>query len=103
MELKYIILLAVIFILIGFIIWKSCVLRYSSKNPINYPDVLKPEKGIMFDILAQKSPPVRQYINFLNEREGLPLLEYDENVSHTQAYIAYQRLHRYAKEQGWVN
>ena len=68
-------------------------------KPKNIPDVEKPDRDRVMNMLASRERILRQYINYLNQQEGLPLAEYGERGDIESAYM---RLRAYAVRQGWL-
>ena len=64
------------------------------------PEAVEPRKEETINILASKSRIIRQYINYLNQRDGLPMIQPGD---HGDVQTAYVRLREYAVERGWVD
>jgi len=62
-------------------------------------------KEIALDVLGGKTAICGEYVNFLNQLDGFPMLSRSEGqcIGRNVVYYTYIRVARYAHRQGWIS
>ena len=80
------------------------IMRFFGGDDSAIYEPVEPTKEDTINVLAGKEMLLGNYVNWLNQRQGLPMMTIKEGQSAQPGTVMHQytRLERYAREQGWV-